>query len=265
MRVFLKLRAGLARGNIKARKTPRYGERGNVLFYILIAVALIAALSYAVSSTGRGGSTDISAERASLAASEILEYANVLSSATTQLKLRGCRDIEVSFDNTISGTDYSNTNAPADNTCNVFHLAGGGVQYIDPEAEWLDNDFNAEDYFGETLITATACVDQIGSGTADCAAAGSGAAELIAVTGFIKEEICISLNRKLGVGTAGAAPPVDDGSAWPTSSTAYQGNYTGGTRIQDSGQILDGRKAACFEATTNPAGGFHFYKVLLAR
>ena len=111
MKLLQKLYAALTQRQQKNSKTARAGECGNVLFYILIAVALIAALSYAVTTTSRGGGTaDISQEKAGLAASEILEYSNNIASAAAQLNLRGCRDTEISFDNTLSATDYSNTN-----------------------------------------------------------------------------------------------------------------------------------------------------------
>lgn len=45
----------------------RKGERGNVLIYILIAIALFAALSYTVGNMMRGGNADmIDEENASL-------------------------------------------------------------------------------------------------------------------------------------------------------------------------------------------------------
>lgn len=261
MRVFQNLRTRI--GQNHTSKSPRQGERGNVLFYILIAVALIAALSYAVSSTGQGsGSADISAERAGLTASEILEYSNTISSATTQLKLRGCRDTEISFDNTVSGTDYSNANAPGDNTCNVFHISGGGVQYTEPETTWLDNDFNAEDFYAENLFTGTACVDFVGSGGTACNTAGVDAAELIVIVPFVREEICQQLNRLTGFADVNAAPPTEANHAWG-ATPAFQGTYSGPEQLSTA----DNQKSGCFEGATGsrPNGGYHFFRVLLAR
>lgn len=260
MRVLQKLRAAFAQNG--QNKSPRNAERGNVLFYILIAVALLAALSYAVSSTGQGGGTDISDEKAGLAASEILEYSNTISSAATQLKLRGCRDTEISFDNPVSGTDYSNGNAPTDNTCDIFHIAGGGVQYTDPQAGWLDSSFNAADFYAENLFTGTACVDFIGTGGDTCSGDGIDAADLILIIPFVKEEICRQLNDLTGLTDASAAPPVEADNAWG-ATPAFQGVYAAPEQISPA----DNQKSGCFGGASGPRpnGGYHFYKVLLAR
>lgn len=61
---------------------------GNVLFLILIAVALFAALSYAVTSSSRGGGIDAKKDSSELIASEIMNYVSSLEQAVT--RLRGC-------------------------------------------------------------------------------------------------------------------------------------------------------------------------------
>lgn len=66
-------------------------QRGNVLFLILIAVVLFAALSYAVSRSSSGGSKGISDEKARLGASEIEQYVSLLRSEVERLMItNGC-------------------------------------------------------------------------------------------------------------------------------------------------------------------------------
>jgi hypothetical protein len=241
-------------------------QSGNVLFYILIAVALLASLMFAVSQSGRGSAKQISEERAKLIAAEILEYSHIVSNAVSQLRLRGCQDIELNFDNNIVA-GYTNTAAPTDGSCDIFSVNGGGVQWRNPEEEWIDNSHSAEDDYGEMHLTGKACIDEIGNGTTDCQADGASSSEIILVMPFLREEVCIQLNNKLEVGVKDAAPPQDVGPSWTSGGRKFTGDttYAGGTRIQDTGLILNGQAAACFEGDTYPTAGYHFYKVVNVR
>lgn len=252
--------------NCASHPKNRTNESGNVLFYILIAVALIAALSYAVSNSSRGSLSQLDGEKARLAAIEIMEYADVLAKATAQLRLRGCADNELSYENSVTTTDYANTaNPTGDNTCHIFHVSGGGVQYRNPDGSWLDNTKNTESFFGEYLFTARTCIPFVGAGELSCQGEGSSSAELIFVAPFIEKEICIEINNRLNIGIADADPPQDAAAAWVSISPAFKGVFPNGVQLRDpTDEYLLGKTSGCFEADSAPNGGYHFYKVLVS-
>ena len=106
-----------------------HSESGNVLLYILIAVVLLSALTFAVSQSNRGNVQQLSEDRARLLATEIVDYAEIISNAVAQLRLRGCSDTEISFENPIAA-GYTNG---TDTFCQIFHPDGGGITYVAPD------------------------------------------------------------------------------------------------------------------------------------
>ena len=95
----------------------------------MLAVAAFAALTYAVTQATGGGLIDISAEQSDLDTAKQESIQVNIDAALWRLKLiNGCKDNEISYE-TPSG-DNANPDAPADNSCHVYHPAGGGVPYI---------------------------------------------------------------------------------------------------------------------------------------
>src|ERR1700685_795686 len=97
-------------------------ERGNALFLILIAVALFAALGYAITQSGRGGG-NISNQTALITAAQVTEAPAGLRSAISRMVLSG-----------VSGTSlvyyhHAGTYDTADDAVHVFTqpLGGGAV------------------------------------------------------------------------------------------------------------------------------------------
>ncbi len=103
---------------------------GNALFLILIAVALFAALSYAVTQSGRGGGA-IDRETLQIEVARVLEYAASMQKAVERMQLiNGCSDYDISFEHSfIAG--YEHTPAARDD-CKIFHVDGGGISYMPP-------------------------------------------------------------------------------------------------------------------------------------
>ncbi len=251
------------------KKYPRSSERGNVLFYILIAVALLAALSVAISQSGRGNINKLSEDKARLYATEILEYANIVASATAQLRLRGCDDDEISLENSVVA-GYTNAGAPADNSCHIFHTGGGGVQWRGPETEWLDTTQSAETDYGNLFFPSTTCILNVGTNSATLCNSAGDDEELVLIMSWLKEEVCIQLNVLVGVDNPSDVPPIDTDSAWDGAYTKFTGSYSGDFEIGNEGTgDLYAETAGCFEgnsgATDPPQNTFHFYKVLIAR
>ena len=111
-------------------------QRGSAIVWILIMVALFAALTYTMSEGSRTGESQLGDQQAGLAATEILDYGRNIKNAVQQLLINGCSDTEISFENDVVA-GYTNANAPTDKSCHVFHPNGGGMRYQGPNEDWL--------------------------------------------------------------------------------------------------------------------------------
>ncbi len=64
-------------------------QNGAVFYYILLAVALIAALTYFVARDNRASVGLLSEDQARITANEIIEYGNTLASTVEKTKITG--------------------------------------------------------------------------------------------------------------------------------------------------------------------------------
>lgn len=191
------------------QKRATGNTRGNALFLILIGVALFAALSYAVTQSGRGGSGGISQEQNMLKAAEVANYLAAIRNAITRLTLTGCSETQLDFENTVyiggQSGPYSvgqimyppgnNASSPTDQSCDIFNAAGGGVT--------------------ARIISGTADAAQCSGGgcwaepghiwfsTDVVPGVGTGAPELLAVLTHIPAPLCAAYN-KLQTGNDGS-------------------------------------------------------------
>lgn len=233
-------------------------QSGNILFYILIAVALLAALSYAVSHTSRGGGDQVSRERAGISASEIVEYANIIGNAVMQIRLRGVGATQISFENEeIDG--YENPNCTEDH-CKVFAIDGGGVSYLIPKDEWLDKEYSSEPRFGELYFNGSSMALDKGSESKD---------DLIMFIPYVKKSVCKAINDNLSIYLESDDVPSE--SSGPFESVAkFTGDYDDAPDYYVAGDSTTGQSelfspygAGCTKSSDGD--DYHFFKVLLAR
>lgn len=229
-------------------------QSGNVFFYILVAVALLASLTYAVSSGGRGSANQITEERAKLYAGEIIEYANTLASAVSQIRLRGTDVSLMCFDHASWGADDYDHGGCTDDLNRIYHPSGGGISWTNAPAEGMDTTASPDNlfhFYGDNEI------ENVGSTTGD-----ADGADLILVVDELLLSTCQNINGLLGVTAADDAPPTD--SAF--GETRYIGAFGYSETIGDEagGTDLAGKTAACFQKTDAPAE-YVFYKVLVSR
>lgn len=238
-------------------------QRGSALFIILVGVVLFAALAFAVGNMMRGGNPEtITVEKARLAGSEIMAYAQSLRRAAQDMKIsNGCNDLDISVENN-SVAGYTHAPATTD-TCKLFHSDGGGLVYQVPVDDWLDTATPAPALRGQWFFPANTCAPGTGSAPAGCATDTDDNEAIIAVLPFINRQLCIQLNDLLGVDNPGGNPPVETGDAWPVAATKYTGAQSDGTKLDQGG-----RMAGCFEgaaASTPPSGTYHFFQILIPR
>ncbi len=226
-------------------------QRGNVMFYILIAVALLAALIFAVSQSGRGSAKHVSEEKLRLLANSVIEYSGVVANAVAQLRLRGCKNSELSFENSTDAS-YVNAGAPADKICHVFSIVGGGITFQYPPAQAIAGGAPKH------MITGGLEVEEIGS-----TCGGNSCTELLIATGPLLESVCVEINNIMGIDNPGGSPPADQVDF--IGQDEYIGTLAYGATFGDEPASADltRKTAACMRDQNDTL--FYFYKVLLAR
>lgn len=227
-------------------------ESGNVLFLILVAVALFAALSYAVSSSTRSGSSDGGRqEDTEIIASSLLQYASGLAMAVEKMRLsHSCSESDISFESPLISYDHTHT-PPARDACKVFLPSGGGYTYQE-NINWYNvASYNTGYKSWATFITGDYNIVDVGTDESD----------LIMFIFPLTLDVCNKINEKLGVTYPTAAPPFTSGG----DSDPFQGNYATSTdnMADEPGSVYVGHPAAC----TYGSIGTHYalYYTLLER
>jgi hypothetical protein len=241
----------------------RQSEKGNVLFLILIAVALFAALSYVVTQSTRSGGGSTEREKNILSSAQMTQYPTALRTSLIRLVLGGVAIENVMFD--APGTGKFTQSSSQE----VFHPQGGGANYQQAPADLSVT--------GASQLTWTynAQFDVPGVGLD-----GPGGNDVIAFLPGVSSGVCKQVNEELGIDvkncTAGASFPsgvpqvanalvaeintdMVDGYVFPVADMPNLVGPAGCTTV------FDRQASGCFADMTASPNRFVFYSVLLER
>lgn len=176
--------------------TERKSERGNVLFLILIAVALFAALSYAVTQSTRSGGGDASRETNLVNAAGITQYPASIKTAITRMIISNSTQPEDLLFDTPSTFGSLNTDDLKERA--VFYPTGGGATYVEAPSSVMDtsgvNPTGTWHFNGENQI--------INIGKSDTSGITADNVDVIAFLPHVKKAVCDSIHTKLGLSTS---------------------------------------------------------------
>ncbi len=216
-------------------------KSGNALFIILIAVALFAALSYAITQSSRGGG-GIEREQAQIAGAQLAQYGATMGSTIDRMQLvNGCSVTDFSFNfdsdgdgdvDNDAGDTYNNPTSPSDLSCHVFHPNGGAqdVSTIGANPSLTTTATDVEFYGSVRLL---------GWGSDVATVEGR---DLVMILRNITERACTIINSEVGV----TGIPGDSGDL---NVAPFTGTYTTGDTIDGCVDF-----GGCADATTAPFG-----------
>lgn len=239
---------------IMVMTSNKHDQQGSVFFYLLIGIALFAALAFNITRGFRSQSTNsLTDKTALLAANDLMHYAQTIEQAVDRVRRKNCAESDISFDHTGWGHTNYRHNPVVDDKCKIFHPDGGGVSFEN------FSDFHDKNISGlNNIIFAGASeIEDIGT---NCATAQCSELYLF-VRLFHAENLCRELNDAININNS--LPTF----AGLQTTPLYNGTFTYGNTL--SSVDLIGKNGGCYENTVeNYSDGtpyYDFYYVLLAR
>ena len=229
-------------------RDERRGEQGNVLFLILIAVALFAALSYAVTQSTRSGGGDANRETTLVNSSQITQYPAGIKTAITRMIIsNNVTSDQLLFDGPSNfGTLETNTVTAQ----GVFYPTGGGATFSEAPSSVM-----AAGAPGTWHFNAENQVTNIGT---TAGAPSTSTDDIIAFLPGVSKAICDRIHSQLGLGAVPAVAGIDSTTDMDFANQGIPAAPGGGTITH---AVLDGQPQGCFlDGAT-----YVYYHVLVER
>lgn len=223
-------------------------QDGNVLFLILIAVALFAALSYAVTQSTRSGGGNTSNETAGINAAQLTQYPASVRTSIVRMIIGGVNATDLEFN---PSSDFGGLTST---TVGVFHPEGGGATHVTAPSTLMEGGVPGTWYFNPEFE-----IVNVGVSTPS----DFGGNDFIAFLPGITRTLCDRINDDLGVGgdtvlatnvTARIEVIMEDGYSLPNDELILGDVDSPG---------LAGQAYGCFENPTTPDPTYVYYHLLL--
>lgn len=235
------------------------GENGNILFLILIAVVMFAALSYAVTSSLRGGGKNVTNENLDTLVATVDQYTSFMTNELQRFLLVNrytLAQIDLLDPNNINNFRFGDNSACTSSSCNFFNAATPMLLPLRTQDPAFTPTFIASDgsSAGEWLLKG---VDQI----------GTSAPELMLRFRAVRTDVCEAINIKHNIRTASESfVRISAGSSGTNFQpfSNYVPNYTNAPSPTSFGGKFTGKSIFCSEEYYHSAstGGNALYLVI---
>ena len=241
-------------------------QRGIVIGPILAVVALLAVLASAIAAGSGSFNGDTSAVKAKAQASAILGYVNEVQIGVDRVLSR-CPDTQISLANSVDSGYAENPLAPADKSCHVFDVNGGGVLIKEPpqDVDLTGVPPEIRYYFihGNYRV--------MGFGNMPSDVGGNSGRELIIMLPGLRRELCLKINDMADVTMESGDIPIGGGFQAVKESQYWADASSGWTVVCGTGGQNWGKSNCCTKTTGNisdariPIGSYVFFHVLHTR
>ncbi len=242
-------------------QSRRQNEKGNILFLILLAVILFAALSYAVTQSLRGGGTDASSEKNLVKSAQITQYPVGVRAAILRMIVGGTDVTTLNFDppSTFGDGSWGSTAAKS-LALNVFHPTGGGAVFSLVPSEALATASSTQRW----VFTMNYGVPNIGTTASTSTNAGK---DLMAIAPNIDATLCAKIDAQLGVAavptlsSTGVSVAVAASTMQEVVEYTYAPVYS--ANLTDGSTGLNDKPYLCVKNGSNT--DYFYYHVLVER
>lgn len=237
--------------------TSRRSEQGNVLFLILIAVVLFAALSYAVTQSTRSGGGNANDEKSVLGGAQITQYPASVRTAIVRMIISN--NVEVTDLAFNAAHEWTDVESDSEEGNAVFHPSGGGATLAQASSDVLNGGTGDWIFNAENEINLIGQSDGDGDETDDTV-------DVIAFLPDIKKSVCAKINEELGISSpipTESGIDVTERMIYTSAASEARFNVNDGGTIGGTGATaLNGQPFGCFQM---PANTYYYYHVLVER